>query len=41
MQSPTPVALTDRNDLDGQLFHTFLFSKGLLRQIPVQAETRR
>ena len=34
------VVLTDRNDLDDQLFDTFSFCKELLRQIPVQAESR-
>jgi type I restriction enzyme R subunit len=34
------VVLTDRNDLDDQLFDTFSLSKDLLRQTPVQAENR-
>jgi type I restriction enzyme R subunit len=40
MENPTIVALTDRNDLDDQLFDTFSFCKDLLRQTPVQAESR-
>jgi type I restriction enzyme R subunit len=40
MQNPTLVVLTDRNDLDDQLFQTFAGCKDLLRQTPVQAESR-
>jgi type I restriction enzyme R subunit len=40
MENPTIVVLTDRNDLDDQLFDTFSFCRELLRQIPVQAESR-
>ncbi len=40
LDNPTIVVLTDRNDLDGQLFDTFSRCKELLRQEPVQAETR-
>ncbi|MGB9937402.1 MAG: type I restriction endonuclease subunit R [Methanobacterium sp.] len=40
MDNPTIVVLTDRNDLDDQLFGTFSASQDLLRQEPVQAETR-
>ncbi|MCI4428955.1 MAG: type I restriction endonuclease subunit R [Burkholderiales bacterium] len=40
MQNPTLVMLTDRNDLDDQLFGTFSRCKDLLRQPPVQAESR-
>lgn len=40
MNNPTIVVLTDRNDLDGQLFETFLSCQGLLRQTPVQASSR-
>lgn len=40
MQNPTIVVITDRNDLDEQLFDTFAASKQLLRQEPVQAESR-
>jgi type I restriction enzyme R subunit len=40
MQNPTLVVLTDRNDLDDQLFATFSMCKDLLRQMPVQAESR-
>ena len=40
MANPTVVVLTDRNDLDDQLFGTFARCKDLLRQPPVQAENR-
>jgi type I restriction enzyme R subunit len=40
MQNPTLVLLTDRNDLDNQLLGTFAKCKSLLRQDPVQAESR-
>jgi type I restriction enzyme R subunit len=40
MENPTVVVLTDRNDLDEQLFGTFSRCKDLLRQPPVQAESR-
>ena len=40
MANPTLVVLTDRNDLDDQLFGTFSRCKELLRQPPVQAESR-
>lgn len=40
MQNPTIVVITDRNDLDDQLFDTFAASIQLLRQEPVQAESR-
>ncbi|MFV9630463.1 MAG: type I restriction endonuclease subunit R [Methanosarcinales archaeon] len=40
MDNPTVVVITDRNDLDDQLFDTFAASKQLLRQEPVQAENR-
>lgn len=40
MKNPTIVILTDRNDLDDQLFTTFGNCKQLLRQTPVQAESR-
>ncbi|MBE2269343.1 MAG: type I restriction endonuclease subunit R [Anaerolinea sp.] len=40
MQNPTIVMLTDRNDLDDQLFGTFAAGQELLRQTPVQAEDR-
>jgi type I restriction enzyme R subunit len=38
--NPTIVVLTDRNDLDDQLFGTFSRCQDLLRQPPVQAESR-
>ena len=40
MANPTIVVLTDRNDLDDQLFGTFSRCKDLLRQPPAQAESR-
>ena len=40
MANPTVVMLTDRNDLDDQLFATFARCADLLRQPPVQAENR-
>ena len=39
-ENPTVVVLTDRNDLDDQLFGTFARCQDLLRQEPTQAETR-
>jgi type I restriction enzyme R subunit len=40
MENPTIVVLTDRNDLDDQLFGTFSRCQDLLRQPPVKAESR-
>ncbi|MFA6815010.1 MAG: type I restriction endonuclease subunit R [Parabacteroides sp.] len=40
MNNPTIVVITDRNDLDDQLYSTFSKSKDLLRQDPVQADSR-
>ncbi|WDM58730.1 type I restriction endonuclease subunit R [Pseudomonas sp. NEEL19] len=40
MENPTIVVVTDRNDLDGQLFGVFSLSQDLLREQPVQALTR-
>ncbi len=40
MRNPTVVVLTDRNDLDDQLFATFARCADLLRQPPVQAASR-
>lgn len=40
MNNPTFVVLTDRNDLDDQLYNTFSLSKDLLRQTPQQADSR-
>jgi type I restriction enzyme R subunit len=40
MANPTVVVVTDRNDLDDQLFDTFATGRALLRQDPVQAESR-
>ena len=41
LKNPTIVVVTDRNDLDGQLFGTFAAGHELLRQEPQQAESRR
>ena len=41
MQNPTVVMITDRNDLDGQLFGVFSLAQDLLREQPVQAHTRQ
>lgn len=40
LDNPTVIVITDRNDLDDQLFDTFAASKQLLRQEPIQAENR-
>jgi type I restriction enzyme, R subunit len=40
MKNPTLVVVTDRNDLDGQLYGTFCSAEDLLRQTPVQAGSR-
>ena len=41
MENPTIVVVTDRNDLDGQLFGVFSLAQDLLREQPVQANTRQ
>ena len=41
MDSPTIVVITDRNDLDNQLFSQFAKCKDFLRQTPIQAESRQ
>jgi type I restriction enzyme, R subunit len=41
LENPTIVVLTDRNDLDDQLFETFSNCQQLLRQSPQQAEDRK
>ena len=41
LNNPTIVVITDRNDLDDQLFDTFAASRGLLRQEPVQIRDRK
>lgn len=41
MANPTIVVITDRNDLDGQLFGVFSLSQDLLRETPVQAASRQ
>lgn len=40
LTNPTVVMITDRNDLDDQLFDTFAAGRALLRQAPVQAASR-
>lgn len=40
LDSPTIVVLTDRNDLDDQLYNQFVKCKDFLRQEPLQAESR-
>lgn len=40
MKNPTLVVVTDRNDLDGQLYETFCSAQELLKQTPEQAESR-
>lgn len=40
LKNPTLVVVTDRNDLDGQLFDTFVAGRALLRQEPEQADSR-
>jgi type I restriction enzyme, R subunit len=41
MENPTIVVITDRNDLDGQLFGVFSLAQDLLREQPVQGATRQ
>ena len=41
MNNPTVLVITDRNDLDDQLFDTFASASQLLRQEPVQADSRQ
>lgn len=41
LKNPTIVVVTDRNDLDDQLYKTFLKAKNYLRQEPKQAESRK
>jgi type I restriction enzyme R subunit len=40
LENPTIVVITDRNDLDDQLFNTFSMSRDLIRQTPIQADSR-
>jgi len=40
MNNPTIVVVTDRNDLDGQLFNTFSMAQETLKQLPQQADDR-
>ena len=41
LNNPTIVVITDRNDLDGQLYGTFSSAHEFLRQKPIQAESRQ
>jgi type I restriction enzyme R subunit len=41
MENPTIVVISDRNDLDGQLFGVFSLAQDLLREEPVQVGTRQ
>ncbi|WP_349370536.1 type I restriction endonuclease subunit R [Salinarimonas sp.] len=41
LANPTLVVVTDRHDLDDQLFGTFAMCRDLIRQTPVQADSRR
>jgi type I restriction enzyme R subunit len=40
LENPTIVVITDRNDLDDQLFGTFSMCRDLMRQTPIQADSR-
>lgn len=40
LENPTIVVITDRNDLDDQLFNTFSMCRDLIRQTPIQANSR-
>ncbi len=40
LENPTIVVITDRNDLDDQLFGTFSMCRDLIRQTPIQANSR-
>jgi type I restriction enzyme R subunit len=40
LKKPTIVVITDRNDLDDQLFGTFNLCRDLIRQTPQQADNR-
>lgn len=40
MENPTILVITDRNDLDDQLFNTFSMCRDLIRQKPIQADSR-
>ncbi|MBY3565692.1 type I restriction endonuclease subunit R [Rhizobium laguerreae] len=40
LENPTIVVITDRNDLDDQLFGTFSMCRDLIRQAPIQADSR-
>lgn len=41
LENPTIVVITDRNDLDGQLFGVFSLAQDLLREQPVQVSSRQ
>ncbi len=40
LENPTILVITDRNDLDDQLFGTFSMCRDLIRQTPIQADSR-
>ena len=40
MENPTVIMLTDRNDLDDQLYATFAAGRDMIRQTPMQSENR-
>ena len=40
LENPTIIVITDRNDLDDQLFGTFAMCRDLIRQTPIQADSR-
>jgi type I restriction enzyme R subunit len=40
LKNPTVIVVTDRTDLDGQLFATFMSAKSLMRETPVQVDSR-
>ena len=40
LENPTIIVITDRNDLDDQLFGTFSMCRDLIRQTPIQADSR-
>src|SRR5690606_25577235 len=40
LENPTIVVITDRNDLDDQLYGTFAGAQDLIRQAPIQADSR-
>ena len=41
LKNPTIIIVTDRQDLDGQLFNTFSASGSLLRESPIQIDSKK